>query len=62
MVSACVPLGHKLNDNPIQVQRAALEPWIDRLGFECKDGEDTLVDPPEWFVTRDAVEGPVISS
>jgi len=44
------------------VQRAALEPWIDRLGFECKDGEDTLVDPPEWFVTRDAVEGPVISS
>jgi hypothetical protein len=52
------PLGHKSDVNLISdlLDPAASEARVDRFGFKCEDGEDTLVDAPEWFAARDTVE------
>ena len=37
--------------------KGALEAGVDWFGFEGEDGEDGLVDAPEGFARREAVEG-----
>src|SRR5215475_4982076 len=33
-----------------------LQPWVDRLGFQCQYREDALMYPPERLAARDPVE------
>jgi hypothetical protein len=56
--SVGVPLGHKVNVNPISdlLDPAASEARVGRFGFKCEDGERNLVDAPERFAARDTVE------